>query len=411
MLMRGSAAPKILAVADSESYLKWAAHLLAGLQGAGTADFRTELLLLDTPLLPVPEQRSAALTGTRWEGRSPGVVTRRALRGELERLRPDIVLAAATGPVVQQIHSTAARVSPRPALLSGLPGVGLPATTKGARYRRLGDAFVTHSHAEAAAYRRVYGALRYPADILVTRLPMLASAAPPEPVRGGGRVHRIVFAPQAKVPPLRSQRLQILRALDDWARAEAGRTVAIKLRSREGEQETHHEHVPYRELLGRMHTSGEASARMRLEYGPMAEFLTPGTALVTVSSTAALESLDRGLPTLVVSDFGVNEEMLNAAFSGSGLERTLEQLRAGDFPFPTRDWLRENYFHPPEDSFERALVLLAARSRQAQLTDLGRQALAQDLRGVRAELRTLAPAPVVSAYRSGVTALRRIRSR
>src|SRR5699024_3022213 len=113
---------------------------------------------------------------------------------------PDVVLAAATGPVVEQVFTTAAGLAERPALVSGLPGVGLPATRRGAMHRRWGDAFITHSRHEAEAYAEVYARLRIPARILVSRLPLLASVDPPRPTTSAEDVDTIVFAPQAKVP-------------------------------------------------------------------------------------------------------------------------------------------------------------------------------------------------------------------
>src|SRR5690606_19012151 len=89
--------------------------------------------------------------------------------------------------------------------------------------------------------------------------------------------------------------------------------------------------------------------------GSMDAVLTPGACLLTVSSTAALEAVDRGLPVLVLTDFGFNEAMLNTVFRGSGLLGTLEQVPALDFSNPNKGWLRENYFHRRGPEFESAL--------------------------------------------------------
>lgn len=386
--------PSVLAIADSESYLKWAAQLLDSLTG-----FTTQLALVRTPILPAPQQIEAALAGSGWDSDRIPVLDRRSIADAIRTSGCDVVLAAATGPVVQQIYGTAARLDPRPALVSGLPGVGLPATLKGQRYRRIGDAFLTHSHREAQEYRRVLAELRTAAEVVVTRLPMLRSEGPPACTTAPRDVRTLVFAPQAKVPSAAVDRTQIIRALSAWADASPGRDVLIKLRSREGEQETHHDAYPYRDIVVRLKQQGQLTPRVTLEYGPMADYLTPGAGLVTVSSTAALESLDRGLPTAIIADFGVGPDMLNEAFAGSGTERTLEEIAAGDLPFPPARWLEQNYFHPRSTQLIDALRLLAVRARERQLPELSAQARLQDLRRIRAELRTAAPAPVVRAYR------------
>lgn len=386
---------RILAIADSESYVKWAARLLDGLDSPSA-----RLVIVDSPIRPTPDQIRAAVAGTSWADSLPPIVQRHRLRALLRVTRPDILLAAATGPVVEQIFTTAAGMPHRPALVSGLPGVGLPATLRGALHRRFGDAFITHSHHEAQAYSSLYARRRIPAQVLVSRLPLLSSSEPPRQTTTAEQVTRLVFAPQAKVPVEAEDRIAILRALDDWVQQDPDRWAVVKLRSREGEHETHHERHRYRDLLAHLREEGRVSDRLVEDFGPMSDFLTPGTALVTVSSTAALESLDRGLPTLIISDFGVNERMLNEAFAGSGLERTLAQMVSGDLPFPSAQWLADNYFHPLDDRFEADLRLLAVRAREGQLPRITWPAARLGLRRLRAEVRTIAPAWVVSAYRS-----------
>src|SRR5699024_10574057 len=71
-------------------------------------------------------------------------------------------------------------LTPRPALVSGLPGMGLPARGKGMNYRRLMDAFIAHSSAEVAAYTEASARSQVPCEVLLARLPMLRSAGIPQ---------------------------------------------------------------------------------------------------------------------------------------------------------------------------------------------------------------------------------------
>lgn len=388
----------VVSVSDSESYLKWAARTMDALG----PDVDTHLWLMDNPILPTEEQIRNALLGSSWEGREIPVIGRRELETELRRVAPDVVLAAATGPVVQQIYATAAHLPRRPGLVSGLPGVGLPATSKGMRYRRIGDAFIAHSHHERAEYLHVAQKLRVPVEVVVARLPLLSSTEPPvaqfDPERAP---ERIVFATQAKVPHEREDRIRILLALAEYRRRHPGTEAIVKVRSRPGEQETHREEYTYLSLIDELVADGRLhEGELTVGIGAMSLFLTPGSALVTVSSTAALEAIDRGLPVLILGDFGVSEKMLNLAFAGSGVIGTLQDMLAGEIGFPDRDWLAENYFQEPNTELVDAFELLAVRSRERQLSDLRRAARVQDLRRVRAELRTMAPDPVVRGYRA-----------
>lgn len=389
--------PVLVSISDSESYLKWSASLLDQLR----EDFDVHVWLVDNPILPTDEQITHALAGSGFSSANVPVVKTSELKVALENLRPDVILAAATGPVVQVIYSTAAFLSHRPGLVSGLPGVGLPATSKGQRYRRLGDMFITHSAYEKERYEQVLADCRFPVEVVVARLPMLKSKKPPRARFTPGDIPtRLVFAPQAKVPVEKAQRERILLSLNQFARNFPDSSVVVKMRSRPGEQETHHEEHSYTALLEDLEREGKViPGRLSVEVGPMSDFLEPGTALATVSSTAALESLDRGLATLIIADFGVNEDMLNEAFADSGIAQPLSDLERSDFRFPSEEWLTANYFQPFTDELSRALRLLAERARAQQLPDIRKGALQQNYRGLRATVRSRTPKPVVQAYR------------
>jgi len=133
--------------------------------------------------------------------------------------------------------------------------------------------------------------------------------------------------------------------------------------------------------------------------GSMAEQLTPGTAMVTVSSTAALEALDAGLPVLVLSDFGVSDEMLNKVFEGSGLLGTLADLKAGRFFHPEQGWLRDNYFHRQDVPLGHVLAIYARWARAGKLGVDRDQLAASRKRRLRVRLRTLLPGPALKVIR------------
>jgi hypothetical protein len=391
----------ILAIADSESYLKWAARLVDSLAAAHPG-IRVEVVLMDSPIRPTGTQIAHAVSGTRWQDLDVRIVPRTKLRQLLTAVRPTVVLAAATGPVAAQVFAVAASLKNRPGLVSGLPGMGLPATLRGQRYRRLGDVFITHSAAERTAYDEAIRRTHARARTVVTTLPMLDSAGriPPavtEPV------DTVVFAPQAKVPQRWDQRAALLEALAAWQRAgtaDRPRRAILKVRSLPGEQETHAERHSYLQIRQELVTAGAlAEAEVEVAVGPMSEFLRPGCALVTVSSTAMLEALDRGLPGLVVTDFGVDRAMLNEVFAGSGLEGTLADLARGRFQHAERSWLEANYFQPATSQLWDEIEELAQRAAAGELERQRTAVLHLGYRRLRAEVRSVLPRPVVTAYR------------
>jgi hypothetical protein len=359
--------PSVLAVADSDSYLKWAAWTLARLRDDAGA--RGEAVVVRSPLAPTSAQGRAAVAGTGLE--PPAVLGPRAVARRVRDTRPDVVLVAATGPVAEVVARAVVRASGRhrPALVTGLPGMALPATAHGTGWRRWADAFVVHAPAEVEPYRAAFADHGCAPALPVTRLPFLDVA--PAADAQGTVPHRVVVAAQAKVPASRADRVRLLDGLA--ALAGAGFEVVVKLRARAGERQTHNEPYPL-DVLWAAHARapGHAAGAVTFAVGPMAEHLTPGTALLTVSSTAALESLARGLPTVFLADFGVGPALLNEPFAASGCQRRLDEvagaLRSGG-PTPDAAWCADGYLHD-RDELGSTVRRLAAAARSGTLPGL-----------------------------------------
>ncbi|TMR11881.1 DUF6716 putative glycosyltransferase, partial [Nonomuraea zeae] len=232
----------------------------------------------------------------------------------------------------------------------------------------------------------------------LARLPFLRTQAEAGP--GGG--NRVVFATQAKVPREREQRERILLALAELAGRRPDLDVVVKLRALEGERQTHNERHHYQRLWREMGEPG----RLAFAAGPMHEQLGRAAGFVTVSSTAALEAIALGVPSLVLSDFGVSAEMINLVFEGSGLLGTLGELADGGFRTAAAEWCAANYFHPAErgdwTGLLTGLVIARPRMPARSLLDGPEHAAARR----RARLRVEVPPTML---RAGYRAKRRMR--
>ncbi|MFI9560596.1 DUF6716 putative glycosyltransferase [Nonomuraea endophytica] len=329
---------RILAVADSDSYLKWASCLLADLPG----DWERDLAVVRTPIVPSPLQIAAAVG----DGPLPPVLSARSLRRTAQRTRPDAIVVACTGPVVDVLVAEVLdELRPRPVFVTGLPGISVPATDKAWLFRSGCDLFVVHSEREAAEFGEVAGRLGGGGRVGLARLPFLR--VPEDGARFEPDVRerdRVVFATQAKVPRGREEREQVLMALAKLAERRPDLDVVVKLRALDGERQTHNERHPYQRLWQELGEPG----RLRFAAGSMDEHLAVAAGFVTVSSTAALEAIARDVPSLVLEDFGVSAEMINLVFAGSGLLGTLDDLADGAFREAQGAWRAANYFHPAE---------------------------------------------------------------
>ncbi|NNH23975.1 DUF6716 putative glycosyltransferase, partial [Pseudokineococcus marinus] len=339
---RPGTTPRVLVVADTDSYLKWGAALATSAPGPA------ELVLLRTPLLPSAVQVRSALAGTRWEGRQPPVVSAARLRRRVRELAPDVVVLALVGPLVDLVARACVPGgrAERPIVLSGLPGIAVPTSALALHHRRRADVLVVHSRRE----QRDALALLEPAGARTTALlqrlpflPQLPEGAPEAlgPPPGGPGRRAVLYAPQALAPRTDAERASVLAALADLAAARPELDVVVKVRGERLDEQTHRDRTDYRRLA----PGAGGDGRVRVAAGPLGEHLRGAAGLVTVGSTASLEAVAAGVPVLVLEDFGVGPEQFNEVFRGSGVLGTLDDLRAGRFLSPRADWLEDNYFH------------------------------------------------------------------
>ena len=343
----------MIAVAESDSYLKWAVSLLAQLP----ASTRVEIVVASSPLRPSATQCGAALAGTAFADYRPAVLAPAQLRRRVQRDRPDAVLLACTGPSAYVYQAALGRASHRPVLISGIPGIALPARRRAWRYRGAVDLFVVHSHREVAEYERTRMLTGKSGAVGLATLPFLA-ARPAQPRRPGqagdlaATGNRVLFATQATVPSLRRERIEILLALDRLAASRPELEVLVKTRGSSGEFHTHHEAHHYADLWRDLVSAGRVHepARVAFVAGAMAEQLKGAAALVTVSSTAVLEAMALDLPVLLLDEFGISAGLINQGFVGSGCLGGLNSLQKAEFRRPEKWWLADNYFHPTTDN-------------------------------------------------------------
>ena len=384
----------LLVVADTDSYVKWGAALASQLPD----EWHARLVVVATPAQPSARQLRVALSGTRFAPSDVEVVELGPLGDLVDMLRPDAVLLAVRGPLVRVLVPVVGeRVdrADRPVIVTGFPGLTIPAARKAVIYRERTDLIVLHSRREVREFRALADDLEVPVGLSLATLPFLRVAArtleaaavgtaaagsgaafrpPHDPERTPHDPDRtdLVFAAQAKVPAERDDRVRLLGWLADAARRRPNRRVVVKVRARAGEAQTHAESWDYADLLAdpevRAELGGTLPPNLVVEDGPMADHLTRASALVTVSSTAVLEAIAEGVPSLVIDEFGVGPKRINTVFVGSGLFGGPGDVAAAAARHPDPAWLDDNYFHgPATDDWVDRLAELVERRRAAPL--------------------------------------------
>ncbi|RKN05229.1 DUF6716 putative glycosyltransferase [Streptomyces radicis] len=282
-----------------------------------------------------------------------------------------LVLACVGGTIQAMLHGLARAwrtAERRPVVVTGYVGVVYEKLPDGLLLRHGADLVLANSRYDARRFRAVYEGVRADSGAVTEcALPFLDGRAyDPGPARRGERPFRVVFAVQPSVPATRKDRAYLLDRAMEHARRFPDREVVLKLRSKPSEHTTHIEELPYQRLLER--AKDEQPPNFRLAYGNMGEVLDETDLLVTVSSTAALESLHRSVPTAVLSDLGIREQLGNHYFIGSGCFASWDELDAGYLPEPESEWLADQGI---ATSHEHAFA--TARGRLAGLLDQRRQ--------------------------------------
>ncbi|MFE8972607.1 DUF6716 putative glycosyltransferase [Streptomyces cyaneofuscatus] len=332
---------RVAVLADSDTRWKWGAltarRLTAEAAGDGRDARPVEVsgLLLRGRATPTPRQL-AEVGEVGIEAEKVREVTAIEFLHTVRDERYDVVVLALVGGGVQaMLHGLAALdLTRRPVVVTGYVGVVYEKLADGLLLRHGADVVLANSAHDAERFRAVYEGVGADASAVTeAALPFLGGA----PYRAEEGRDTVVFAAQPSVPASRADRTYLLRRLVEHARLHPRREVLLKLRSKPGEHTTHIEELPYQKLAQKV--PGGLPPNFRLVYGHMGEVLDRTDLLVTVSSTAALESLHRRIPTAVLTDLGVREPLGNHHFVGSGLLTSWDRLDGGYRPRPDREWL------------------------------------------------------------------------
>jgi hypothetical protein len=327
---------RVLVITDSDSYVKWGAHVAGQLPEHWTVRFTVACGNIE----PTARQVREALDGSRFTPQDVERVTLPDVRAIMQDWTPDVVLLAMRGLGVRAaLDAFVADRPDRPVVVSGLPGLSYPVFGLGLRLRRGVDLYVLHSRREVRAFTEIARQMEVPHRFELATLPFAGPSGSDQPR------DRVVFAAQAKVPARKRQRIWLLEQLAETARRHPQWTVVVKVRGVGDEPQTHDELYPYDVLIGEV---ADRPANLVLESGSMREHLGRAAALVSVSSTALLEAIAAGVPCLALTDFGVDAQQINTVFLDSAVLGASDELVTGQFHSPKAEWLDDNYFHGRE---------------------------------------------------------------
>ncbi|MCW2495516.1 DUF6716 putative glycosyltransferase [Jatrophihabitans sp.] len=346
-------------IADSDSRWKWGETLARRLApDAGTTVHATLLLGRSCPT----DQQLRDVGGR------ADTLHRLSMTDAVNRIatsRAQVVVLACIGGSVQSLLYALSRAwqgrTNRPVVVTGYVGLVYERVVDGLVSRAGSDVVLANSANDADRFRAIYADLGADPDSVVqTALPFLGGAPYDPTAAGRDRPFTLTFVSQPGVPETKVQRRFVVRQAAEHARRHPERSVIMKLRGRVGERTTHVEPYHYSSLV----PARELPANLEFAYGAMSPVLDRTDLCVTVSSTAAIEAMHRGIPTGILTDFGIRESLGNQLFLGSGAFTSWRALHEGAVPRPREEWMARNGVHDPAP-------YTAASARVAQLVEQG----------------------------------------
>lgn len=267
-----------------------------------------------------------------------------ASRSTLER--EDLVLLGLNGMRTRRFllrfHRAHADAPRRPIVASFYPGLIFRFHLEGMVSRMGADVLLLNSPADLSLYERALGEMGLTnVNAICAGLSFLPGGGLPTPreLPTGA----VLFVGQPTVPVSRAERRYVVARLVERAQRFPSTEWLLKPRHRRGETSLHRDDHHFEDLLDELAARQPIPPNLRVVHDPLPELFERTALCLTFSSTAALESLLRGIPTRVLTDIGIHENIGNHFFVGSGLSCTFDDVEPeSGWRKPNAEWLAEH---------------------------------------------------------------------
>ncbi|GLK67828.1 DUF6716 putative glycosyltransferase [Hansschlegelia plantiphila] len=313
---------RVLALGTFDSFVKTAAAIGRLFEAEG-ASMRIAALAADAGQLSARQLRAGGVHESVPVLAAETLVSARLFRDA------QIVIAVVDGGRARELFLAMAaadfsREPSRPIVVVASPGVVLADHLAGFMSRAPADILCFNTPADRALYEAAAAEIGVDAtNAIVTGLLGLDRRPRPEPT---GRPS-IVFFEQPVIPSRRMQRTHLLSGLIDVAKRFPDADVLVKLRHARDERAHHAARFHLDDLARELFARGGRPANLSFTHEPAHELIERASVVATVSSTVAIEAMARGVPTRIVSDFGVSEILGTTYFVGSGCLAPIAALR------------------------------------------------------------------------------------
>ena len=178
---------------------------------------------------------------------------------------------------------------------------------------------------------------------LLFGFPKLLSLTKKPPVRPAA-IKNVLYVDSNIVPSTYEARDYIADRLVAYAEKFTDRKLTVLLRNKPSERNAHQSVYCLKRMILK---NNPRLKNIDFSYENVTDILKKTDLCIGVSSTVLTEAIFANIPTAILSDFGIKEELGNVAFLGSGAFRSFTQLSEDDIPVGVDpDWHDENITLP-----------------------------------------------------------------
>ncbi len=268
----------------------------------------------------------------------------------------DAVMLSLKGPVIYRIMSQLADIYPeniaRPVFFGGYCGIVYEKFSLGLLARQPLDIFYVNSKYDYKMFRGMLAEYRVPdsSNIKLTGLPLLDLSCQKSKPASSRKIKSLLFAGQPTVPESLAERTCIVYSLILYCQKYPDRKVYLKPRHKPNQDSVHKTLFHYQRILEKLSRKIAIPANLILTYESILSLLDRVDLCLTVSSTAAFEAVNKGVPVGFLMDFGIREDYGTTYFVGSGCAITFTDLLADVHIEPDKSWWKDRYLSDGKNS-------------------------------------------------------------
>ncbi len=267
-------------------------------------------------------------------------ITRETLENLLKNNTFDCVFLGFGGRSVMQLDTTINHICPQSKIVTLFPGICWGDRDNGLLVRAASDVIFCNSQADCDTYQELATIYGFDGkNTVITGYPQIFNVEKKAPITSFDAIKTITYFDQNIIPKKQQQRQYLARKLVQLAKIYPDKTLCIKLRNTPDEFIAHKDRLNLYPLIQQ---TGAVPSNLVFSTEDIEECIEKTDLALSVSSTALIETMARGILSYALADFGIRHEYGTPYFIGSNILRPFTAIENGVVAYPDAQWLAAN---------------------------------------------------------------------